>query len=134
MHEGHVSVTFIDLATPPVYFSNFKQLMKEMVAASQQVIFRACPSKNQLARFSQPFRLMNQAATYLRQDPMGYHERAFDRFLPYSLDDDPITITEGMEFKIENLELDTGDGNTFIASYCLTDVYDNSYWTPVIPQ
>ena len=88
------SVTFIDWATLPLYFANFKQLMKEMVAASQQVIFRACPSKNQLARFSQPFRLMNQAATYLRQDPMGYHERAFDRFLPYSLDDDPITITE----------------------------------------
>ena len=47
---------------------------------------------------------------------------------------EPLTITKDMEFVIENLELDTEDGNTFVASYCLTDVYDNSYWTPVIPQ
>ncbi len=47
---------------------------------------------------------------------------------------EPLTITSDMDFVIENLELDTGDGNTYLASYCLTDVYGNSYWTPVIPQ
>ena len=40
------------------------------------------------------FRLMNPDASYLRQDPMGYHEKAFSLFLPFSLDEDEITITE----------------------------------------
>ena len=89
------AVTLIDWATLPLYFLNFKQMMKQMVAASQQITFRGCPSKELLAPYSQPFRLMNQTASYLRQDPMGYHERAFDRFLPFSLAEDVITITEG---------------------------------------
>ena len=88
------SITLIDWATLHLYFTNFKQLMNQMVAASQQVTFRGCPSKDSLAQYSQPFRLMNPTATYLRQDPMGYHERAFDRFLPFSLEDEVITITE----------------------------------------
>ena len=88
------SITLIDWATLPLYFTNFKQLMSQMVAASQQVTFRGCPSKDSLAQYSQPFRLMNRTATYLRQDPMGYHERAFDLFLPFSLEDEVITITE----------------------------------------
>ena len=88
------SITLIDWTTLPLYFTNFKQLMSQMVAASQQVTFRGCPSKDSLAQYSQPFRLMNRTATYLRQDPMGYHERAFDLFLPYSLEDEVITITD----------------------------------------
>ncbi len=88
------AVTLIDWVTMPVYFVNFKQMIKEMTAASQQVIFRGCPSKELLAPYSQPFRLMNQKVSYLRQDPMGYHEKAFDLFLPFSLDGEEITITE----------------------------------------
>lgn len=88
------SVTLIDWATLSLYFLNFRQMMNQMVAASQQVTFRGCPSKELLAPYSQPFRLVNQTASYLRQDPMGYHERAFDRFLPFSLEEEEITITE----------------------------------------
>ena len=89
------AVTWIDWTTLPLYFRNFKQMMQQMVAVSQQITFRDCPSKELLEPYAQPFRLMNQTASYLRQDPMGYHERAFDLFLPYSLEVNEITITEG---------------------------------------
>ncbi len=89
------AVTLIDWKTLPLYFRNFKQMIQQMVAASQQITFRDCPSKELLEPYAQPFRLMNQTASYLRQDPMGYHERAFDLFLPYSLETNEITITEG---------------------------------------
>lgn len=89
-----VAVTLIDWATMPVYFVNFKKMINQMVADSQQITFRGCPSKELLAPYSQAFRLMNQKASYLRQDPMGYHEKAFDMFLPFSLEDSEITITE----------------------------------------
>lgn len=65
-----------------------------LLACSHQVTFRGCPSSELLAPYSQAFRLMNPDASYLRQDPMGYHEKAFSLFLPFSLDEDEITITE----------------------------------------
>ena len=80
------AITLIDWKSMPTYYANFTQKLKQMVADSQQVTFRGCPSSELLAPYSQVFRLMNPKASYLRQDPMGYHEKAFEMFLPYSLE------------------------------------------------
>lgn len=84
--------TRIDWTTLDLYILNFKQMIQQMVSESHQITFCNCPSKEQLASYSQIFRLMNHRATYLRQDPMGYHERAFDLFVPFSLDEPVIEI------------------------------------------
>jgi len=86
-------VAWIDWKTLALYFANFRQMISQMVAESRQVTFRGCPSRELLAPYSQAFRLMNQRASYLRQDPMGYHEKAFDLFLPFSLEEPEITVT-----------------------------------------
>ncbi len=88
------AVTWIDWETLDRYFDIHRQRFGQMVAESQQITFRGCPSKELLAPYSQAFRLMNHKASYLRQDPMGFHEKAFDLFVPYSLDAETITITE----------------------------------------
>ena len=88
------AAALIDWTTMPVYYVNFMQMMKQMVSESNQITFRGCPSADLLAPYSQAFRLMNPKASYLRQDPMGYHERAFDMFLPFSLEDSEIMINE----------------------------------------
>ncbi len=93
MHVSFASA-WIDWKTFPLYFVNFRPMIGRMAAASQQVTFRGCPSKELLAPYSQAFRLMNPKASYLRQDPMGYHEKAFDLFLPFSLEEEEITITK----------------------------------------
>ena len=86
---------WIDWNTLDLYYVNLRKMLSEMVSEAHQVTFRGCPSKEMLEPYSQGFRLMNQKASYLRQDPMGYHEKAFDLFLPYSLEDKEITISEG---------------------------------------
>lgn len=86
--------TWLDWATLSLYFVNFRQMISRMVADSRQITFRGCPSKELLAPYSQAFRLMNHRASYLRQDPMGYHEKVFDLFLPFSLEDSVIDVTE----------------------------------------
>ena len=86
------SIALIDWATMPVYYANFMQMMKQMVSESNQVTFRGCPSGELLAPYGQAFRLMNPKAVYLRQDPMGYHEKAFGLFLPFPLDKSEIMI------------------------------------------
>ena len=88
------AITLIDWNTLAPYYTNFLQMMKQMVTDSQQVVFRGCPSSDLLALYSQAFRLMNPKASYLRRDPMGYHEKAFEMFLPYSLEDHEIVIGE----------------------------------------
>ncbi len=88
------AVTWIDFKTFASFYSNYAQMIKDMVTDSYQVTFRDCPSKELLRPYAQAFRLMNPKASYLRQDPMGYHEKAFDLFLPFSLDDDEIRISE----------------------------------------
>lgn len=88
------AAALIDWCTMPVYYTNFMQMMKQMVSESNQITFRGCPSSELLAPYAQAFRLMNPKASYLRQDPMGYHEKAFGLFLPFSLEDSEITITE----------------------------------------
>jgi len=86
--------TLIDWETFGSYYLSYTQLIKEMVEDSEQITFRGCPSKELLSPYAQAFRIMNPKASYLRQDPMGYHEKAFDLFLPYSLDDREIMISE----------------------------------------
>ncbi len=88
------SMALIDWSTMPLYYVNFLKLIQQMVSESDQVVFRGCPSADLLAPYSQAFRLMNPKASYLRQDPMGYHERAFDMFLPFSLEDSEIMVNE----------------------------------------
>ena len=88
------TLTLFDWSTLELYLSNLKQHVSTMVSASNQVIFLGCPSKEDLAPFSQEFRVMNRTASYLRRDPMGYHEKAFDLFVPYPLDTPELEISE----------------------------------------
>ena len=93
-----LDITFVALwmewATLGLYMANWRQMIARMVSEAQQVTFRGCPSKELLAPYTNAFRLMNRKAIYLRQDPMGYHEKAFDLFLPYTLDAERIQIAE----------------------------------------
>ncbi|MBQ5953847.1 MAG: hypothetical protein IJL47_07420 [Lachnospiraceae bacterium] len=87
-----VSALF-DWAALPLYLVNLRQIVGQIVREAHQVTFRGCPSKELLAPYGETFRLMNAKASYLRQDPMGYHEKAFDLFVPFSLDAPEITIS-----------------------------------------
>lgn len=87
------AVTWIDWDTLDLYYAYFRQDISDMVRQSIQVTFRGCPSKELLIPYSQGFRLMNNWASYLREDPLGFHEKAFDLFVPYPLDADRITVS-----------------------------------------
>jgi len=91
MHVTYVC-TFFNWEDLKAQLAGNRQEIGRMVSASSQITFRGCSSKALLAPYSQTFRLMNARATYLRQDPMGYHEKAFDLFLPFSLSEPEITI------------------------------------------
>ena len=135
------ATALIDYGTLRTYLDNLRSQLYEMVRASQTVTFRNCPSKELLAPYAQAFRLMNQNAAYLRQDPMGYHERAFDLFVPFDLAADAITIGEaeylafyldacehpehyaGKELRFElPLEVRSGVAGRTVMTCCMADI------------
>jgi len=88
------SPMLIDGTTLPLYMTNLRQLLQNMVSACDMVTFNRCPRREDLAPYSRLFQLMNRRATYLWQGPGGYHEKAFDDLVPYDLDRDFIEIKE----------------------------------------
>ena len=88
------ATTLIDGATLELYVRNMRQLLQNMIVGADSVTFRGCPDREQLAPYSQLFRLMNRRAAYLWESPMGYHERAFDIFVPFDLEQAELIIGE----------------------------------------
>ena len=88
------TVTLADGATLDLYLRNMRQLMQNTVAASDVVQFNRVPRREMLDPYSQLFRLMNRRASYLWEAPQGYHEKAFDLFVPYDLDRPVLEIGE----------------------------------------
>ena len=88
------STALIDGRTLDVYMRNLRQQLQDMVSQCDMVTFNRCAKREKLAPYAQIFRLMNRRATYLWQAPAGYHEKAFDLFVPFELDQPEITIRE----------------------------------------
>ncbi|MBR1821782.1 MAG: hypothetical protein IJ769_09185 [Clostridia bacterium] len=88
------SAMLIDGGTLALYAKNMRQLLQDMVAASNQVTFNRCPDKASLEPYGQLFRLMNRGAVYLWEGPGGYHEKAFEVFVPFDLNQAEIELRE----------------------------------------
>lgn len=88
------SAVLIDGTTLPLYAANMRQLLQDLVAGADQVIFNRCETRDMLAPYSRLFRLMNRRASYLWESPMGYHEKAFDVFVPFDLDRPELELRE----------------------------------------
>ena len=88
------SLMLIDGRTLPLYLTNLRQHLQNMVAASDMITFNRCPDRAALSGYSRLFRLMNRRAACLWEGPGGYHEKAFDDLVPFDLDRPSLEITE----------------------------------------
>lgn len=89
------SAMLIDGGTLALYARNLRQPLQDMVSASNQITFNRCPDRSALEPYGQLFKLMNRSATFLWQGPGGYHEHAFEGFVPYDLEREEIALSEG---------------------------------------
>ena len=79
------STTLLDGTTLETYYENLRQFLQNMLSSSTQAIINRCQEKEALEKYAAPFRLMNSRCDYLLENPLGYHEKAFARYLPYDL-------------------------------------------------
>lgn len=85
-------ITCIDASTFPMYYTNMKSLLAEMVRKSEMIIFNRCDGIEDLASYKRNMKAVNQKAEIIFEDSNGEIDEIFEDDLPYDLSDDPIVL------------------------------------------
>lgn len=85
-------ITCIDASTFPMYYTNMKSLLAEMVRKSEMIIFNRCDGIEDLASYKRNMKAVNQKAEIIFEDSNGEIDEIFEDDLPYDLTDDPIVL------------------------------------------
>lgn len=85
-------ITCIDASTFPMYYTNMKSLLAEMVRKSEMIIFNRCDGIEDLASYKRNVKAVNQKAEIIFEDSNGEIDEIFEDDLPYDLTDDPIVL------------------------------------------
>ncbi len=85
-------ITCIDASTFPMYYTNMKSLLAEMVRKSELIIFNRCDGIEDLASYKRNIKAVNQKAEIIFEDANGEIDEIFEDDLPYNLQDDPIIL------------------------------------------
>ena len=79
-------ITTIDASTFPMYFTNMKSLLAEMLRRSEMIIFNRCDGlKEELAGYKRNIKAINQQAEIIFEDANGEVDEIFEDDLPYDL-------------------------------------------------
>lgn len=85
-------ITCIDASTFPMYYTNMKSLLAEMVRKSEMIIFNRCDGIEDLASYKRNIKAVNRQAEIIFEDSNGEIDEIFEDDLPYNLQDDPIVL------------------------------------------
>lgn len=79
-------ITMIDASTFPMYFTNMKSLLAEMLRKSEMIIFNRCDDVEDLSSYKRNVKAINQQADIIFEDAEGEINQIFEDDLPYSLE------------------------------------------------
>lgn len=85
-------ITMIDASTFPMYFTNMKSLLAEMLRKSEMIIFNRCDDVEDLSSYKRNVKAINQQADIIFEDAEGEINQIFEDDLPYNLDDPIIEL------------------------------------------
>lgn len=78
-------ITNIDASTFPMYFTNMKSLLAEMLRNSEMIIFNRCDGIEDLNVYRRNIKAINQKADVIFEDSNGEIDEIFEEDLPYDL-------------------------------------------------
>lgn len=86
-------ITIIDGSTFPVYYTNMRSLVSEMIRKSEMIIFNRCDSvREQLNVYKRNVKAVNANADVIFEDSNGEIDEIFEEDLPYDLNADVIQL------------------------------------------
>ncbi len=78
-------VTTIDASTFPMYFTNMKSLLAEMIRKSELIIFNRCDNVEDLSSYKRNVKAINPKAELVFEDANGEVNEIMEDDLPYDL-------------------------------------------------
>ncbi len=87
-------LTMIDATTFPMYYTNMKSLLAEMLRKSEMIIFNRCDGIKELSSYKRNVKAVNQEAEIIFEGSQGEINEIMEEELPYDLKADVIELDD----------------------------------------
>ncbi len=128
-------ITTIDGSTFPMYYTNMRSLLAEMVRKSEMIIFNRCDGIEDLNSYKRNIKAVNPTADVIFEDANGEIDEIFEEDLPYDLNQEVIVL-DNMGYGIwyldsmEHLERYIGKTIQFVAMVLRPEHFSDNYFVP----
>lgn len=129
-------ITTIDGSTFPMYYTNMRSLLAEMIRGSEMIIFNRCDSvRDQLNTYKRNIKAVNAKADVIFEDVNGEIDEIFEEDLPYDLKQETIVLdNEGYGIwyldSMDHLERYIGKKLQFVAMVLKPENFPEGYFVP----
>ncbi len=129
-------ITTIDGSTFPMYYTNMRSLLAEMIRKSEMIIFNRCDDvREELNTYKRNIKAVNPSADVIFEDSNGEIDEIFEEDLPYDLNQDPIVLDNtgyGIWYldSMDHLERYEGKRLQFVAMVLKPENFPENYFVP----
>lgn len=128
-------ITIIDARTFPMYYTNMKSMVAEMVRKSEMIIFNRCDGIKELSSYKRNVKAVNQQAEIIFEDSQGEINEMMEEELPYDLKQDVISLDDtgyGVWYldSLDHIERYEGKTVQFIGQVLKPKSFPNDYFVP----
>ena len=128
--------TTIDGSTFPMYYTNMRSLLAEMIRGSEMIIFNRCDTvREQLNTYKRNIKAVNAQADVIFEDSNGEIDEIFEEDLPYDLNQETIVLDNqgyGIWYldAMDHLERYIGKKLEFVAMVLKPENFPANYFVP----
>ena len=128
-------ITMIDASTFPMYYTNMKSMVAEMVRKSEMIIFNRCDGIKELSNYKRNVKAVNQQAEIIFEDSQGEISEMMEEELPYDLNSPVIELdNEGYAIwyldSLDHIERYEGKTVQFIGQVLRPKSFPQDYFVP----
>ncbi len=128
-------ITTIDGSTFPMYYTNMRSLLAEMIRNSEMIIFNRCDGISDLSSYKRNVKAVNPRAEIIFEDSNGEINEIMEDDLPYDLKAEVLTLDDygyGIWYldSMDHLERYVGKTVEFVAMVLLPEDFPRGYFVP----
>ncbi len=128
-------ITTIDATTFPMYFTNMRSLLAEMIRKSEMIIFNRCDGIDELNVYKRNIKAVNANADVIFEGEEGEIDEIFEEDLPYDLNQETIVLDNqgyGIWYldSMDHLERYIGKKLQFVAMVLKPEDFPKGYFVP----
>ena len=128
-------INTIDGSTFPMYYTNMRSLLAEMIRKSEMIIFNRCDGIEDLNSYKRNIKAVNPSADVIFEDANGEIDEIFEEDLPYNLNQDIIELdNEGYGIwyldSMDHLDRYIGKKIRFTAMVLRPEHFDQNHFVP----